>query len=76
MRQCIVHLKDNIGYTLETPLLSPEPVRLAVLDTDYETFASVYFCYTILGRFKIENGFLFTRETEPSDEVVRCQKIP
>ena len=43
-----------------------------VIDTDYESFASVYSCLDgPIGAVKNENAFILTRDTFPSDETVR-----
>ena len=45
-----------------------------VLDTDYESFASVYSCLDgPIGAVKNENAFILTRETFPSDETASCK---
>ena len=41
-----------------------------VIDTDYDTFASVYSCGDILGIVKIELAYILTREKNPSEETV------
>jgi len=41
-----------------------------VIDTDYDTFASVYSCANA-GPIKIEIAYILTREKNPSEETVQ-----
>ena len=48
---------------------------MRVLDTDYESFASVYSCLDgPFGAVKNENAFILTRKTFPSDETASFVK--
>ncbi len=51
---------------------NPIKLRFYVLDTDYENYASLYLCYRLFNKnlFKLEMGWVLTRESEPSDDVV------
>ena len=44
-----------------------------VIDTDYDTFASVYSCSDALGLVKFEIAYILTREKNPSEETVYTQ---
>ena len=45
-----------------------------VIDTDYDTFASVYSCASV-GPIKIEIAYILTREKNPSEETVLILNI-
>ncbi len=68
-------IQDDTHYTVYGPLSPFGPLRLQVLDTDYETYASVYGCFTLLGKIRLENGYVYTRERNPPDVVVRSHGV-
>ena len=41
-----------------------------VIDTDYDTFASVYSCSNLVGLAKAQIAYILTREKNPSEETV------
>ena len=41
-----------------------------ILDTDYENYASVYSCQSILGLFQIEYGWLLLRDLNTSEDII------
>ncbi len=41
-----------------------------VVGTDYDSFSAVYSCIDILGKIKVEIGWILTREKAPSRDVV------
>ena len=50
---------------------------MRVLDTDYESFASVYSCLDgPFGAVKNENAFILTREMFPSDKTASYWGLP
>ena len=50
--------------------MAPKQIKFNVLETDYRTYASIYVCYWMSGIFRIENGFVLTRKSEPSEKLV------
>ena len=45
------------------------------MDTDYDNWAAVYACDEIVPGAIIEYGWVLTRSTEPTDDVVRKNMI-
>ncbi len=51
--------------------LFPIKLRFYVLDTDYDSYASLYLCYRLFNKIKFEHGWVLTRVPEASDSVIR-----
>ena len=41
-----------------------------LIDTDYDNYASVYSCQSILGLFEIEYAWVLVRNTQTSEDIV------
>ncbi len=64
--------KENGELKNKYPIF-PIKLRFYVLDTDYDSFASVYVCYRIFNKVKFEYGWVLTRESEASEATVRTR---
>ena len=63
---------------VQIPML-PFDVDMLILDTDYDSYMSVYSCLDFVFPFlppkKFELGWVFTREPKPSKDVVKLLKM-
>ena len=73
----VTNAKLNHNH-VQIPML-PFDVDMLILDTDYDTYMSLYSCIDfalpILPPKKLELGWVFTRERNPSKDVVKLLKI-
>ena len=64
-------LFDSVNLKIFSVKFPSAPGTYKVLDTDYDNYSAVYSCDNIPGLGKYEYGWVLTRSTTPSQEVVR-----